>query len=84
MLNEQALQMSAGFHALRCIVHLYLVYIFVARDGNLVERVRLAARGDFDSYQEEDNGDKSSNPNGLSTKTSVTNSSTGETYNWKT
>jgi hypothetical protein len=33
MLNEQALQMSAGFHALRCIVHLYLVYIF----GELVE-----------------------------------------------
>ena len=58
MLNEQALQISARGHALRCIVHLYMVYIFVARDGNLVKRVRLAPRRNFYSYQEEDRGDK--------------------------
>ena len=82
MLNEQALQISARGHALRCMVHLYMVYIFVARDGNLVKRVRLAPRRNFYSYQEEDNGDKSSDPNGLSTKRSATNSTSVKTFEW--
>jgi hypothetical protein len=81
MLNEQALQISAGCRALRGIVHLYLVHIFVARDGTLVKRVRLAARGSFGSYQEEDR-DKSSNTNGLSTKRSATNSTSVKTFEW--
>jgi len=29
MLNEQALQISARGHALRCMVHLYMVYILL-------------------------------------------------------
>jgi hypothetical protein len=59
-----------------------MVYIFVARDGNLVKRVRLAPRRNFYSYQEEENGGKSSNPNELSTKTSVKNSTSVKTFVW--